>query len=665
MAERELIYRTKVINDPASAAALKELGALASAVYKSMGGVTSAANGAVVAGARLANLQAQTAKAAAGAEKERAAATLYLAKATTEAARADLIRLQASGKVSDADRKAAATAKALAVAEKAAAQERIAVRQAVAEAQKEQLAMEKAERKAIAEAQREQARIEQREQQQSAAMARRRAVEGQRAGQEAAGAVGKQVKAQKDLVEATEGVIGGAATIGRGFVMAGLASEESMEQVVGVLLQVQAVMDLAKGGAAIYFGIVKGVRAYEMATKSAVVAETALAAARSRTGAVGVGGAAAGAAKGIGGAAASAGGLAGGVGVGGAALGLLLNPVTLAIAAVVLAFASVAAVFYYFSPKFRSAFGETLDALFDYRVKIREATEEVSFTGKQLQRAERERDSRVFATNQEFQESGRLNSLRLGRDAFGRSDSEANLGARASNQVGLLDIDRRIKRNTDRDLAVPLEKERERLLEEGKRIDEERLRITKEKAREEKHSAEETLKSRKQEADTARDMASKARDRLKSAEERLAGLDPLAARRVAEAAKVASRGGELTGRQADSLRGLGVADDAISRTDKKRVAELGLSSVLDPLRKDVAASDAAVRAADLRVKNAVNAIDQVLAEGSEALVKGIGESMKKFTEDLIFQVERRMEAERKEAGRSSAKAGAERRTSAS
>ena len=100
--------------------------------------------------------------------------------------------------------------------------------------------------------------------------------------------------------KSTEGVL----KLGRGFAMLGIAGEDDVKKILEVMLKVQAVVDLTRGGIELYQGLTQGVKAYRAAVLAATSAETALAAARGTSAAAGiaavpgVGGAAFGAVKG-------------------------------------------------------------------------------------------------------------------------------------------------------------------------------------------------------------------------------------------------------------------------------------------------------------------------------------------------------------------------------
>lgn len=79
----------------------------------------------------------------------------------------------------------------------------------------------------------------------------------------------------------------GAVKFGRGLALVGLAGEKDMQKILEVLIKVQAVVDLTRGGIEIYRGISEAVKAYRTAVIAATAAETALASARARTAAAG------------------------------------------------------------------------------------------------------------------------------------------------------------------------------------------------------------------------------------------------------------------------------------------------------------------------------------------------------------------------------------------
>lgn len=96
----------------------------------------------------------------------------------------------------------------------------------------------------------------------------------------------KQAKAYKDshkemhdgLLQSAEGAV----TLARGFAELGIVHKDNAEQMLKALIQVQAAVDLAKGGIEVYRGIATAVDAYRASVIAAAAAEEALAAARAR-----------------------------------------------------------------------------------------------------------------------------------------------------------------------------------------------------------------------------------------------------------------------------------------------------------------------------------------------------------------------------------------------
>lgn len=81
-------------------------------------------------------------------------------------------------------------------------------------------------------------------------------------------------------ISAGEGLV----TFGRGLAEIGVAGEENMEKMLRMLIRVQAVVDVTKGGIEIYRGIRAGVDAYRNSVLAAAAAEEALNLARARGG---------------------------------------------------------------------------------------------------------------------------------------------------------------------------------------------------------------------------------------------------------------------------------------------------------------------------------------------------------------------------------------------
>ncbi len=107
------------------------------------------------------------------------------------------------------------------------------------------------------------------------------------------------------LLQAGEGAV----TLIRGFAELGIVQKENAEQMLKGLIQIQAAVDLAKGGIEIYRGLASTVDAYRTSVAAATAAEGALAAARGRTAAAGNLGLAGNAASGLAVSGLSAGGI--------------------------------------------------------------------------------------------------------------------------------------------------------------------------------------------------------------------------------------------------------------------------------------------------------------------------------------------------------------------
>lgn len=97
---------------------------------------------------------------------------------------------------------------------------------------------------------------------------------------------------QAGFHKSVEGVL----TLGRGIAFLSASGEEDIKKIVIVLMKVQSVMDLTRGGIALYQGITTAVNAYRAAVLAAAAAEGVLGAARLSSGAAGIGAAGLGAA---------------------------------------------------------------------------------------------------------------------------------------------------------------------------------------------------------------------------------------------------------------------------------------------------------------------------------------------------------------------------------
>ncbi|GAF69639.1 unnamed protein product, partial [marine sediment metagenome] len=94
---------------------------------------------------------------------------------------------------------------------------------------------------------------------------------------------GQMIMANDQMTERLTSATESIARMGRGFAMLGLIGEENTQKLINGLMTMQASFDLVVGGINAYTRLNRAVRAYQASVAAAAIAESALAAARSRT----------------------------------------------------------------------------------------------------------------------------------------------------------------------------------------------------------------------------------------------------------------------------------------------------------------------------------------------------------------------------------------------
>lgn len=557
MAERELIYRIKFVQDQASATILRGLTKEGIEVEKTLERTTLRRR-------KAADDDSREAKRAADSRiREEQRAEREAERSRQRQAR-EAARLQ---QVETREREKTAR-EAMRIQQKTERDAAIATRRAEAEAAKEAKAKEKAARDAAKAAEREAKRAADAEARERGRVTAAAAAEQARLERIAETSQARMLAARKTLAgafaESTEGVM----RMTRGFVALELVGEKDLESLARGLVELQAATDLVMGGVKVWMKLAEGVKAYRDAVNAARTADAAWRAQRlgsagvttagSVTSAVAAKTAAGGTAATVGGGAAvGAGGTVlaflAAVASSGAALKILYETVTgnarahdswsMKIATWEVKFAEFARVVDVGSKKVESAESRRA-ALLDQIARREERAQilaPLANRGLATQQAIEDATAR-FGRTEQFRPA-ELGIFRQTAERQFRETGVALAGATSPTERGVL-----LERQAD--LAARITK-----LAEDRFDTERQLR---DKA---KQGAEEQLRIRREELQTVRDQLKERRESLMSAAERFGQLSPQEQARAIAVQQKAQRVGPegLSREERQTLRGIGLS----------------------------------------------------------------------------------------------------------